>query len=81
MNVFTDSKVVALRDAVIRPSKRRSYWELLNLAKQNRTLRFNRSAIGRLLYALVGGDLQALRKSCAGGIASCAYSLERRGTE
>src|SRR5580704_1337975 len=38
MHVFTDSKV-ALRDAVIRPSKRLSSWELLNLAKQNRALK------------------------------------------
>jgi hypothetical protein len=38
MHVFTDSKV-ALRDAVIRPSKRLSSWELLNLAKQSRTLK------------------------------------------
>jgi hypothetical protein len=38
MHVFTDSKV-ALRDAVARPSQRLSAWELLNLAKQNRTLK------------------------------------------
>ena len=38
MHVFTDSKV-ALRDAVARPSKRLSAWELLVLAKQNRTLK------------------------------------------
>ena len=38
IHVFTDSKV-ALRDAVIRPSKRLSSWELLNLAKQSRTLK------------------------------------------
>src|ERR1700733_5168066 len=38
MHVFTDSKV-ALRDAVTRPSKRLSSWELLALAKQNRTLK------------------------------------------
>ena len=38
MHVFTDSKV-ALRDAVTRPSKRLSSWELLDLAKQNRTLK------------------------------------------
>ena len=31
--------------------------------------------------AVVRGDLRALRKSCAGGIASCTYSLEKRGTE
>jgi hypothetical protein len=38
MHVFTDSKV-ALRDAVTRPSKRLSSWELLDLAGQNRTLK------------------------------------------
>jgi hypothetical protein len=38
MHVFTDSKV-ALRDAVTRPSKRLSSWELLDLSKQNRTLK------------------------------------------
>jgi hypothetical protein len=38
MDVFTDSKV-ALRDAVTRPSKRLSSWELLDLARQNRTLK------------------------------------------
>ena len=38
MHVFTDSKV-ALRDAVTRPSKRFSSWELLDLAEQNRTLK------------------------------------------
>jgi hypothetical protein len=38
MHAFTDSKV-ALRDAVTRPSKRLSSWELLDLAKQNRTLK------------------------------------------
>ena len=38
MHVFTDSKV-ALRDAVIRPSKRLSSWELLDLATLNRTLK------------------------------------------
>jgi ATP-dependent exoDNAse (exonuclease V) alpha subunit len=38
MHVFTDSKV-ALRDAVTRPSKRLSSWELLDLTKQNRTLK------------------------------------------
>ena len=38
MHVFTDSKV-ALRDAVTRPSKRLSSWELLDLAEQNRTLK------------------------------------------
>jgi hypothetical protein len=38
MLVFTDSKV-ALRDAVTRPSKRLSSWELLDLATQSRTLK------------------------------------------
>jgi hypothetical protein len=38
MHVFTDSKV-ALRDAVTQPSKRLSSWEVLDLAKQNRTLK------------------------------------------
>ncbi len=38
MHVFTDSKV-ALRDTVTRSSKRLSAWELLDLAKQNRTLK------------------------------------------
>ena len=38
MHVFTDSKV-ALRDAVARPSKRLSSWELLDLATLNRTLK------------------------------------------
>src|ERR1700730_14983365 len=38
MHVFTDSKV-ALRDAVTRPSKRLSSWELLDSAKQNTTLK------------------------------------------
>ena len=38
MHVFTDSKV-ALRDAVTRPSKRLSSWELLDLATLNRTLK------------------------------------------
>src|ERR1700726_4198251 len=38
MHVFTDSKV-ALRDAVTRPSKRLSSWELLDLAEQGRTLK------------------------------------------
>jgi hypothetical protein len=38
MHVFTDSKV-ALRDAVIRPSRRLSTWELFDLANQNRTLK------------------------------------------
>ncbi len=38
MHVFTDSKV-ALRDAVTRPSKRLSPWELLELAEQDRALK------------------------------------------
>jgi hypothetical protein len=38
MHVFTDSKV-ALRDAVSRPSKRLSSWELLDPAEQDRTLK------------------------------------------
>jgi hypothetical protein len=38
MHVFTDSKV-ALRDAFIRPSKRLSSWELLNLAEKGRALK------------------------------------------
>ena len=38
MHVFTDSKV-ALRDAVTRPSKRLSSWELLNLSEKDRALR------------------------------------------
>ena len=38
MHVFTNSKV-ALRDAVTRPIKRLSSWELLNLAGKDRTLR------------------------------------------
>ena len=37
MHVFTDSKV-ALREAVTRPSKRLSSWELLNLAEKNKAL-------------------------------------------
>src|ERR1700761_6107823 len=37
MHVVTDSKV-ALRDAVTRPSKRLSSWELLELAEKNRAL-------------------------------------------
>jgi hypothetical protein len=37
MHVFTDSKV-ALRDAVTRPSKRLSSWELLNQAGKDRAL-------------------------------------------
>jgi hypothetical protein len=37
MHVFTDSNV-ALRDAVIRPSKRLSSWELLDRAELDRTL-------------------------------------------
>ena len=38
MHVFTDSKV-ALRDAVTRPSKRLSSWELLNLAEQGQNIK------------------------------------------
>ena len=38
MHVLADSKV-ALRDAVTRPSKRLSSWELLDLAEQDRTLK------------------------------------------
>jgi hypothetical protein len=38
MHVFTDSKV-ALREAVTRPSKRLSSWELFDLAEQDRTLK------------------------------------------
>ena len=38
MHVFIDSKI-ALRDAVIRPSKRLSSLELLELTEQNRTLK------------------------------------------
>jgi hypothetical protein len=38
MHVFTNSNV-ALRDAVTRPIKRLSSWELLNLAGKDRTLR------------------------------------------
>ena len=38
MHVFTDSKV-ALREAVTRPSKRLSSWELLNLAEKDRALK------------------------------------------
>ena len=37
MRVFTDSKL-ALRDAVTRPSKRLSSWELLNLAEKDKAL-------------------------------------------
>jgi ATP-dependent exoDNAse (exonuclease V) alpha subunit len=37
MHVFTDSKV-ALRDAITRPSKRLSSWELLNLTRKDRAL-------------------------------------------
>jgi hypothetical protein len=37
MHVFTDSKV-ALREAVTRPGKRLSSWELLNLAEKGRAL-------------------------------------------
>jgi ATP-dependent exoDNAse (exonuclease V) alpha subunit len=45
MHVFTDSKV-ALRDAITRPSKRLSPWELLDLAKQNNTLKAELSRQG-----------------------------------
>jgi hypothetical protein len=38
MYVFTDSKA-ALRDAVTRPSKRLSSWELLDLAEKDRALK------------------------------------------
>jgi hypothetical protein len=38
MHVFTDSKV-ALREAVARPSKRLSSWELLNLAEKDKALK------------------------------------------
>jgi hypothetical protein len=38
MHVFTDNKV-ALRDAVTRPNKRLSSWELLNLAGKDRALK------------------------------------------
>jgi hypothetical protein len=38
MHVFTDSKV-ALRDAVTRPSKRLSSWEVLNVAEKDRGLK------------------------------------------
>jgi hypothetical protein len=38
MHVFTDSKV-ALRDAVTRPSKRISPWEIVNLPETDRALR------------------------------------------
>src|ERR1700726_738188 len=37
MHVFTDSKL-ALREAVTRPSKRLSSWELLNLAEKDKAL-------------------------------------------
>src|SRR3984957_4077074 len=37
IHVFTDSKG-ALRDAVTRPSKRLSSWELLNLAEKDKAL-------------------------------------------
>ena len=37
MHVFTDSKI-ALREAVTRPSKRLSSWELLNLAEKDKAL-------------------------------------------
>jgi hypothetical protein len=38
MHVFTDSKL-ALRDAVTRPGKRLSSWELLNLAEKDKALK------------------------------------------
>jgi hypothetical protein len=38
MHVFTNNKV-ALREAITRPSKRLSSWELLNLAEKDRALR------------------------------------------
>jgi hypothetical protein len=38
MHVFTDSKV-SLREAVTRPSKRLSSWELLNLAEKDIALK------------------------------------------
>jgi hypothetical protein len=38
MHVFTDS-TIALREAVTRPSKRLSSWELLNLAEKDKALR------------------------------------------
>jgi ATP-dependent exoDNAse (exonuclease V) alpha subunit len=38
MHVFTDSKV-ALRDAVTRPSKRLSSWEIVNLPEKGRALK------------------------------------------
>ena len=38
MHLFTDSKV-ALREAVTRPSKRVSSWELLNLSEKDRALK------------------------------------------
>jgi hypothetical protein len=38
MHLFTDSKV-ALRDALARPSKRLSSWELLDGAERDRALR------------------------------------------
>jgi hypothetical protein len=50
MHVFTDSKA-ALRDADTRPSKRLSSWELLDVAKQNRTLKAElarRRRLGRI---------------------------------
>jgi hypothetical protein len=37
--LMTATPSVALRDAVARPSKRLSAWELLDLARQNRTLK------------------------------------------
>jgi hypothetical protein len=38
MHVFTDSKA-ALREAITRPSKRLSSWELLNVAEKDRALK------------------------------------------
>jgi len=38
MHVFTDSKV-ALRDAVTRPSKRLSSWEILDATEKHRILK------------------------------------------
>jgi hypothetical protein len=38
MHVFTDSKV-ALQEAITRPSKRLSAWELFDLAEQDKTFK------------------------------------------
>jgi hypothetical protein len=52
MHVFADSKV-ALRNAVTKPSKRLSSWELLNLAEKDRALKaeldrqFAKEQVGR----------------------------------